>query len=493
MNTTSLTIDIDATHGVIRPELHGHFLEHLGTATYGGMWVGDTSPIPNIRGWRKEAVEFLKDLDIPVLRWPGGCYADDYHWREGIGPPSERPHRVNLWWGMTTEDNSVGTHEFMDLCRLLGAEPYLAGNLGSGTPQELRDWMEYCNYPAGSALSDRRIANGSPEPFRVRYWGVGNESWACGGHMKPEEYCSRYVQFATYLRPFGGVEPVLIAVGPNSNDKEWTQRFFEYFWTGRSWPVRIHGFAMHFYSWGKSTPTEYTVETMREQLSSFAAMETAIGDQMSIMDRFRRDERVGRVLLAIDEWGTWDKSAEETERTHGQFWQLGTMRDGLAAAMALNVFHRQAEHLLMCNLAQLVNVLQSPLLTRGERCLRTPTFHALRMCKGHRGKTALAFDQGPTSADELSVSASRSETELTLTLVNPLHDTRREVQCRLARGRFGSASAELLHHTDFNHANTFEEPDAIIPRPIPVTPSQQSITVDLPPLSVMVITADLHT
>jgi len=493
MSALTITIDPTSTLGTVRPELHGHFLEHLGTATYGGMWVGENSSIAHTRGWRKQAVEYLKDLEIPVLRWPGGCYADDYHWREGIGPRAERPSRVNLWWGMTPEDNSVGTHEFMDLCRLLGAEPYLAGNLGSGTPRELRDWMEYCNYPSGTALSDERIANGSPEPFRVRYWGVGNESWGCGGHMTPEEYCDRYIQFVTFMRPFGGVEPVFIAVGPNSNDKEWTRRFFDYFWTGRQFPVRIHAFAMHFYSWGKSTSTEYTVETMKELLHSFTEMETAIGEQMAIIDGFPKDERVGRLLLAVDEWGTWDKSVKETEETYGQFWQLGTMRDGIAAAMALNLFHRQASHLLMCNLAQLVNVLQSPLLTHGPRCVRTPTYHALRMCKGHRGKTALSVDQGELPSSELSVSASRSENQIVLTLVNTSPEVRRELRCRLSSGRFGAASAELLHHTDFNRANTFDEPDAIVPRPLPVTPQKEVLTVDLPPLSVTVVSADLHT
>ncbi len=244
----------DAEIGTIRPELHGHFAEHLGSCVYGGLWVGEGSPIPNIQGFRKQAVEYLRALGVPVLRWPGGCFADDYHWRDGIGPREKRPRRVNIHWGNYTEDNSFGTHEFVALCRAIGAEPYFAGNVGSGTPQELRDWVEYCNYPSGSVASDERARNGSPEPFRIRYWGVGNENWGCGGQMTPEEYAGHYRRFATFIRDFGGVRPYLIACGPNGNNADWTRGFMETMRRGR----RPDGFAMHFYSGGKSPATTGT-------------------------------------------------------------------------------------------------------------------------------------------------------------------------------------------------------------------------------------------
>ncbi|CAG1772996.1 partial alpha-N-arabinofuranosidase, partial [uncultured bacterium] len=252
---TPITVHVNDAIGLIRPELHGHFLEHLGTATYGGIWVGRTSLIPNIDGLRASAVEFLRALAVPVLRWPGGCFADAYHWRDGIGPPDQRPHTVNHTWGGTIEDNGFGTHEFMHLCSLIGARPYVAANMGSGSPSEVRDWVEYCNLPGGSTLAALRIAHGAREPFGVRYWGIGNESWACGGNMTPEEYAAHYARFSTFVPTCGGTTPYLIAVGPNNNDTDWTRRFFTALATGRMFTPRIHGFAMHYYSWGRCAPT----------------------------------------------------------------------------------------------------------------------------------------------------------------------------------------------------------------------------------------------
>jgi alpha-N-arabinofuranosidase len=226
MRSHSIAVSPDREIGIIQPELHGHFAEHLGTCVYGGLWVGRDSRIPNIDGYRKDAVQFLQALEIPVLRWPGGCFADDYHWRDGIGPPAERPKRVNLWWDHVIDDNSFGTEEFMTLCSLLRAQPYIAGNVGSGTPEELRSWIEYCNQPGGSTLAEERSRNGSPDPYAVRYWGIGNESWACGGHMTPEEYASLYSRYVTYVHAYGGTTPFCIACGPNNNDAEWTDGFF---------------------------------------------------------------------------------------------------------------------------------------------------------------------------------------------------------------------------------------------------------------------------
>jgi alpha-N-arabinofuranosidase len=492
MSTTTVTVDTTSEIGIIRPELHGHFLEHLGTAMYGGMWVGKDSPIPNINGFRKAAVEYLRELDIPVLRWPGGCYADDYHWRDGIGPPEQRPRRVNLWWGFSTESGSAGTHEFVGLCRMLGAQPYLAGNVGSGSPQELRDWMEYCNHPSGSTLSDERIANGAPEPFGVRYWGIGNESWACGGHMTPEEYGTRYVRFVTFLRAFGGTEPVFFAVGPEGNDTAWTRRFLETLNTGRRHRVPVHAIAMHYYCWGDSRDVEYTPETVRTQLAGFDDMERAIREHSAILDSFPIDPAAARTLLAVDEWGTWDKSNEAVEESHGKFWQQGTMKDGVAAGLALNVFHRQADRLMMCNLAQLANVLQAPILTYGSACLRTPTFYSLRLCKPHRGKTSLPVENPIREAPGLSVSASRDDTSLVLTLVNPDQTRQSETLVRLTRGLPTDLRAEILHHADWNACNTFEHPDTVVPRALPVTGGAGAIRLTLPPLSVATVTATLR-
>ena len=317
----SLKIDAGAEIGVVRPELHGHFAEHLGSCTYGGLWVGRNSKIPNIDGHRKQAVEYLKAVGIPVLRWPGGCFADDYHWRDGIGPPEKRPKSVNIHWGNYTEDNSFGTHEFIGLCRLIGAEPYLAGNVGSGTPDELRNWVEYCNYPSGTTLSDERSSNGAREPFRVKYWGVGNENWGCGGNMTPEEYAGHFRRFSTYIRNFGETPPFLIACGPNRNNLDWSKRFLE---SSRGAGLRrVGGYAMHFYSNGREFATKFTVEEMNRQLSTFAELEKGILEQRALLDTYDSERRIG---LMIDEWGIWDRMVPEEEKKYGRLWQQITMR-----------------------------------------------------------------------------------------------------------------------------------------------------------------------
>jgi len=472
--------------GIIKPELHGHFLEHLGSATYGGIWVGKESSIPNINGLRKQAVEYLQELGTSVLRWPGGCFADDYHWRDGIGPPSKRPKRVNIWWGNSIDDNGFGTHEFMELCRLLDAQPYIAGNVGSGTPREFRDWMEYCNQGSGSTLSDERRTNGAVEPFRVKYWGVGNESWACGGHMTPEEYAALYVRFATYLRTYDGQQPYLIAVGPESNNHTWTTCFLSAL-RDRQFPLRPNGFAMHYYSWGKSTSTSYTIETLHDQLASFTSMEKAIREQRALIDRYApEDKNSSRVDLLIDEWGTWDVVDPHNEQEHGRLWKQNTMKDALAAALGLNVFHRNADSLSMCNLAQLTNVLQAPLLTHESNCIRTPTYHALKMCGVHQGNMAVHVEHNPDTT-AFSVSASRTEEGVAITLVNTKHDAAMDVRCIFPNTGLSRVSAKLLHHRDFNACNTFEQPNIITPQNHTATINGTGCAVHLPPLSIVTI------
>ena len=462
--------------GTVKPELHGHFAEHLGSCVYRGLWVGKKSSIPNINGYRKQAVEFLKALGIPVLRWPGGCFADDYHWRDGIGPLARRPRSVNIHWGNYTEDNSFGTHEFIGLCRLIGAEPYLAGNVGSGSPRELRDWVEYCNYPKGSTLSDERSANGSPQPFSVKYWGIGNENWGCGGNMQPEEYAEHYRRFSTFVRPMGDVRPFYIACGPNKNDLDWTRRYF-----GSLRRVLPNGYSMHFYSNGAANATKFSVTDMQRQLSSFADLEKAIGEQRAVMDQFDRQKHVG---LMIDEWGVWDRMVPDEEKKYGRLWQQITMRSAVAAALGLNVFHRQADKLVMCNIAQMVNVLHAILLTDEDKCIRTSTYYAFELLKPHRGAQSLRSEVADPAPLGLSVSASRKEKELTATFVNPKHDTPMSVECALSGASAAEATARILHDDDFNACNTFQQPDRLTPKKHEVSASGGTLRIDLPPLSV---------
>ena len=492
-----MTVLVDAAIGLVRPELHGHFAEHLGSCVYGGIWVGRNSPIPNVNGFRKAAVDYLKELGIPVLRWPGGCFADDYHWRDGIGPAARRPRSVNIHWGNYVEDNSFGTHEFIEFCRLIGAEPYLAANVGSGTPEEFRDWVEYCNYPSGSSLADERAANGFPQPFGVRYWGVGNENWGCGGSMRPEVYAAHYRRFATYGRSFANVRPYLIACGPNGNDLRWSRGVLDGFENRMP-----SGFAMHFYSSGSDPATKFSVDAIKAQLSSFVRVEQAVIQQRALLDSYDPARRVG---LFLDEWGVWDRMDPGEEKTNGRLWQQATLRSAIAAGLGLNLFNRQADKLYMCNIAQMVNVLQSVLLTdgpEGQKCVRTANYWAFMLFKPHRSKTAVRVETegaAPAAAAspganqpvelDISVSASRRDNELVVTFVNPKHDAGMQVECGLRGASAREVSAQILTHNDYNACNAFDAPDLILPRTHVVRIEDGSrLLLDLPPMSIVTAT-----
>jgi alpha-N-arabinofuranosidase len=466
--------------GLIRPELHGHFAEHLGTCVEDGIWVGEDSKIPNTAGFRDDVMNALKQLRVPVLRWPGGCYADDYHWEDGVGPRSERPRRVNLWWGMNVEGNGFGTHEFIQFCRFIGAEPYLAGNVGSGTPREMRDWMEYCNFNADSTLARHRATNGSPQPFGVKLWGVGNENWGCGGNFCPEDYAREFRRFSSYLGPFGGVHPYLIACGPDGNDTEWTRRFLtKYLSTpqNRYGAGRLHAIAAHYYC-GTAGPsaTDFSTEQWYELLDKALRMEDLIKTQRSLIDSFEPHGR--RIGLVIDEWGTWHLPTPGAT----PLWQQNSLRDALAAAITLDVFHRHAEKLLMCNIAQVANVLQSLVLTSGERMLLTPTYHVFNLYQPHKDGQSLrtVFDAPPASyalGEEkrqipgLMGSASIKSGVLTISVVNP--NARLPIEATIDTRGFTpkSCTTSELSHDDLTAHNTFEEPCAL-------TPDTQTVQID---------------
>jgi alpha-L-arabinofuranosidase len=479
-------VNAGAEIGVINPFLHSNFAEHLGSCIYGGLWVGRNSKIPNINGFRRQAVAWLKELEVPVLRWPGGCFAADYHWRDGIGPAAKRRKNVNIHWGKYVEDNSFGTHEFIALCRLIGAQPYLAGNVGSGTPEEMRDWMEYCNYPKGSSLSDERAANGSPEPFNVRVWGVGNESWGCGGNMTGREYAAQFRRFRTYLMGFGETRPFLVACGPSGNNQVWTKEVMETLApsTGRGGPGGARGpsmgYAMHFYSNGSAEPTKFTVEAMQQQLSSFARVEEAVVQQRALLDTVDKNRTMG---LMVDEWGVWDRMIPDEENKYGRLWMQSTMRSAVAGGMGLNVFHRQADKLYMCNIAQTVNVLQSVILAYENSCIKTTSYYAFQLQKPHRSKTAVRVDTGDTTPLGISVSASKSGDQVALTFINPKHDVEMSVNCGITGATASSAKGRLLSHPDYNACNTFENPNLIVPQDCPVAVQGGRVRLSLPPIS----------
>jgi alpha-N-arabinofuranosidase len=477
-------IRTEQEEGRVSPLLHGQFAEHLGSCVYGGLWVGEGSSIPNIRGYRKGAIDYLKALEVPVLRWPGGCFADDYHWREGIG--KNRSKRVNISWGNYIEDNGFGTHEFIGLCRLIGAEPYLAGNVASGSPAEMRDWLEYCNYPAGSKLSDERAANDSPEPFKVKYWGVGNESWGCGGNMRPDYYGGLYRQFASFLHEMGGTEPFLIASGPSGDDVRWTRGLLD-----TTSPMLPDGISMHYYEGGRFEATKFDAAAAEDQFKIFKEVEYAIAHQREVINGYRDGSRVGIVL---DEWGVWDQIPEADEKRYGKLWQQSTMRSGVAAGLGLNMFNRLASKLYMCNIAQITNVLQSLLITdgpEGKRCVPTTTYYAFLLFKEHRGNTAVHTESDNDDPLAVSISASKAEGKLVVSLVNPKDRQEVTAECVLHGVTPRKATARILHHADRNAANSFDAPDAITPAAHPARIQAGTLVVDLPPLSVVTVVVEL--
>jgi alpha-L-arabinofuranosidase len=470
MTQTTVAVRPDEPIGTIHPRLYGHFAEHLARCCYDGLWVGtDERTIPNSGGFRTDVLAALRELPVPLLRWPGGCYADHYHWRDGIGPAERRPHRLGMSCGLQVEDdNGLGTHEFLRLCAELGAEPYLAGNVGSGTPQELCDWLEYCNSSADTTLTHERRTNGAAQPFGVPLWGVGNENWGCGGNYDAVTYAHEYRRYATMLRH---VDPTaeLVACG---HDDAWNVKLLAEL--GRHTRLADH-LSIHRY-WNRSGhATDFDDDQYYALLTEASATEDFVRDTAGfIRDALQPGQRMG---IALDEWGVWHPEARlppesvgpEVRQAH-TFEQVGTLRDALAAGIALEGFHRQCQVLTMANLAQIVNVLQAVIVTEGPRFWRTPTYHALRLHAPHLGATALPVgvdlgDSLPDGSPGVSATASRSASGLAVTLINRHRHLGTEV-CLDGNLGFESASGELLTAAAPNAANCADQPDNVAPAPL---------------------------
>lgn len=379
-----LYVNPKVKRGHINPELQGHFSEHLGRCIYEGIYVGENSDIPNVNGMRSDVTEALRELKVPVLRWPGGCFADEYHWKDGIGPKEGRKKMINTHWGGVVEDNSFGTHEFMELCRQLGCKTYINGNLGSGTVQEMSEWVEYMTFNGVSPMADLRKANGHEEPWRVDYFGVGNENWGCGGSMTPQYYANEYRRYQTYVRNYDQEKPVFkIACGANADDYHWTQEVLRTaFDHGNGF---MNGLSLHYYTipsgdWSrKGSSTEFDEADWYRTLKHTLKMETLINRHGAIMDEYDPDKKIGMI---IDEWGTWYDVEPGTNP--GFLYQQNTVRDALVAGINLNFFNKHCDRVKMANIAQLVNVLQSVILTEGEKMLLTPTYHVFHMYRCHQ-------------------------------------------------------------------------------------------------------------
>ncbi len=413
-----IAIDIRRSKGTINRNIFGHFSEHLGRCIYSGLFVGEDSPIPNDKGMRRDVVNALKHIGVPVLRWPGGCFADEYHWRDGIGPKAERKRMVNTHWGYVVEDNSFGTHEFMELCRQIGCEPYVNGNLGSGTVREMSEWVEYLNSDGDSSVVRERWANGQRESFGVRYFGVGNENWGCGGNMRPEYYADEYRRYQTYCRNYGENKLCRIACGPNTDDYEWTRVMMERAGTFMD-ALTLHYYTIPGDSWtNKGSATRFSTEEYYTTLQKALRMEEILEGHLQIMHRYDPEHRVG---LIVDEWGAWHDVEPDTNP--GFLYQQNTMRDAMIAALTLNIFMAHADRVVMANLAQTVNVLQAVVLTEGEQMVLTPTYYVFDLYKAHQDATAVdCYVDGPALAAEgvqkLYASASVKDGTVTATLTN---------------------------------------------------------------------------
>ena len=507
MSAVRAVINLDLPGATISRHVYGHFAEHLGRCVYEGFWVGEDSPIPNVGGIRADVVEALRELDIPNLRWPGGCFADEYHWQDGIGPRAERPRMVNSHWGDVVESNAFGTHEFMALCELLGTDAYISGNLGSGSVQEMSEWIEYLTRADDSPMAALRRANGRDEPWKVPFFGIGNESWGCGGNLRAEQYASLARQYSTYVRNHAGNEVYRIAAGASDGDLDWTETLMRSFGPledGAGPAAPFQAISLHYYTmtgpWSdKGSATEFSTEEWYLALGRAAHMDRLLTRHGQVMDRYDPTKRVG---LVVDEWGTWWNVEKGTNP--GFLFQQNTLRDALVASVHFDAFHRHAGRVVMANIAQTVNVLQAMLLTDPEtnELVRTPTFHVFAMNTGHHDARSLdtrLLGDVPTRTVEgadlplLSASASTKGDTALVSLSNLDAESGRTVVLDLrGRGVVGHR-ARVLTAGETSAHNTADRPDAVAPVALDsVRVHEHGLEVDLPAHSYVTVELDLE-
>lgn len=468
-----LIINENKELSTIEPEIYGHFSEHLGRCIYEGIYVGENSEIPNVNGMRTDVVEALKELKVPMLRWPGGCFADEYHWKDGIGPKETRKKMINTHWGGVVEDNSFGTHEFMELCRQIGCKTYVNGNLGSGTVQEMSEWVEYMTFNGVSPMADLRAKNGHEEPWKVDFFGVGNENWGCGGNMTPEFYANEYRRYQTYVRNYDPEKPIKkVCCGANVDDYFWTEGVMKTCFSHAEW---AHGFmdylSLHYYvhpeGWEiKGSSTDFDDEVWYKTLNKALHMDELITRHGTIMDKYDPEKKVG---MCVDEWGAWYTCEPGTNP--GFLYQQNTVRDALIAGITLNIFNKHSDRVKIAALAQMVNVLQSVLLTEGDKMIKTPTYHVMHMYRHHQG--AKLLESSVTGIDEIgtdewkvpkiteSVSKDKDGV-ITITLNNLSIESAEEVEIQLANGEYNVVEARIVTNSDMHAHNTFEAPEEVV-------------------------------
>ena len=492
----SVTVVIDAMHPgpVINKNIYGQFVEHLGTGVYGGLWVGPESKIPNIRGWRKDVIEALQALRVPVVRWPGGCFADEYLWRDGIGPRNGRPVRINSTWGGARDTNAVGTHEFFDMAELLGAQAYVNGNVGTGTVQEMADWVEYMTGVGKSTLARLRAKNGHPAPFKVAFFGIGNENWGCGGNMTVQRYGNLYNHYATFIRAKKEAMPALVAAGGLDGDGAWTEHLSKHIRASAS------AISLHYYTVpgrggpAKGAATGFGQDQWISALKDAWHMDELLARNVAIIEK---NDPKKKFTLVVDEWGSW---YDPTPGSPPRFLQQqNSLRDAVVAALHFHIFHAHAERVSMANVAQMVNVLQAMVLTEGDKMVLTPSYYAFQMYVPFQGATSLPvrldnnppYTFGTTAIPAISASAARGKDgKLYLALVNTNPGQVLDVAVEVAGAKAGSASGTVLTSSAMDAHNTFAAPQTIMPVPFRASIERGRLVARLPAKSVAVLALD---
>lgn len=464
---TMVVIKAGEGKNVISKHIYGHFAEHLGHCIYGGIWVGEGSAIPNTNGYRNDVIAALKKISIPNLRWPGGCFADEYHWKDGIGPRSMRPKMINTHWGGVVEDNSFGTHEFLNYCELIGTEPYICGNVGSGTVEEMSKWVEYMTFDGESPMANLRKQNGREKPWNVKFFGVGNENWGCGGNMTAEHYSDLYKNYATYCRDYGNNRLQKIAGGANSADYNWTDVLMKNA-GGQMWGLSLHNYTVPN-GWGdpkgKGSATKFSEEEYFITMQKCLFMDELVTKHSEMMDKYDPGKRVS---LCVDEWGAWYDVEPGTNP--GFLYQQNTLRDALLCATTMNIFHKHCDRVKMANIAQMVNVLQSIILTKDDKMVLTPTYYIYDMYKVHQEAVNLpvemvspSYTVGNKSIPAMNVSASRDASgAVHVSVVNLDPKNNYSTVCNLAGVKGKNVTGQILTAKDLSTHNTFENPDQIL-------------------------------
>lgn len=488
----SMTVTADQPLNKISRHIYGQFSEHLGTGMYGGLWVGEDSDIPNTDGFRNDVVKALSELEIPNLRWPGGCFADEYHWRDGIGPRDERPVRVNTHWGMVLERNQVGTHEFMRLTELLDTEPYISANVGSGTVKEMAHWVEYMTFGGNSTLANLRRENGRDKPWKVKFWGIGNESWGCGGNMTADYYADLYRRYATYAKNYSGNDLYKIASGFSDENYWWTETVMEE--AGRMMDaISLHYYTIPTGNWGRKGPSRDFGEKMYfAGLQRGLHMDEIVTRHSNRMDKYDPNKRVA---LAVDEWGVWTDPLPGSKP--GFLQQQNSIRDALIASTTLDILNEHSDRVRIANIAQTVNVLQAMVLTEGDQMIKTPTYHVFDFYKVHHDAMLLPLhlDAGEytyegESIPALSATASKSENgTVNLTVTNLHAREAQEVTVHIRGKDIGDVSdARILTADEVDAINTFDNPENVAPAAFSdYEVDGNALTLRLPSKSVIVL------